>query len=191
MKAAKTASAKTAPATEPLSAVERVVDFLGELGPRWGLPADACRVHGYLYLAAKPVGQAALADALHLDKVSLGKALAWLADYGLAERVRPDAWRTDSDPWELMMRALEERQRRETGPAIDALRECHRVALAEGRGQRTAALQIEKLLRLAEDLSAINAQAQRFSPRTLRHMVGLGGLAARFLDRTLGRGDRS
>lgn len=187
MKAAK----KTSRAAERLSATEQVIDFLGDLGPRWGLPADACRVHGCLYLAAKPVGEAALGDALHLDNVSLAKALGWLADYGLAERVRPDAWRTESDPWQLMMRALEERQRRETGPAIDVLRECHRAALAEGRAQRTTAMQIDKLLRLAEDLSAINAQAQRFSPRTLRHMVGLGGLAARLLDRTLGRGDRS
>jgi DNA-binding transcriptional regulator GbsR (MarR family) len=184
-------AARSSRKEEPLSASERVVDFLGDLGPRWGLPADACRVHGALYLAAKPVGESELGDTLHLDKASLGKALTWLADYGLAERVRADAWRTDSDPWELMMRALEERQRRETGPAIDVLRECHRAALAEGRSQRTAAMQIDKLLRLAEDLSAINAQALRFSPRTLRHMVGLGGLAARLLDRTLGRGDRS
>lgn len=174
---------------KPAPAMERVVDFLGDLGPRWGLPAEACRVHGYLYLAAKPVGAAELRDALKLGDDALNEALEWLSEFGLAERDRSDKWRTEGDPWELMVRSLEERQRRETGPALELLRECRREALAD-RSQRTAAAQIDKLLRLAEDLSAINAQAQRFSPRTLRHMVGLGGLAARFLDRTLGRRER-
>jgi DNA-binding transcriptional regulator GbsR (MarR family) len=170
-------------------ALDRVVEFLGALGPRWGLPAEACRVHGHIFLLAKPVAEAELREALHLSNAALRQALDWLADYGLIERVRGDAWRTDSDPWELMVRALEERQRRELGPALDLLRNCQRAALAE-RGQRTVATQVGKLLQLAEDIAAINAQAQRLSPRTLRHMIGLGGLAARFMDRTLGRRDR-
>lgn len=174
------ARAKSAPA------LERVVDFLGDLGPRWGLPAEACRVHGYLYLAGKPVGETELGDALKLKAAALREALAWLAEFGLAERDRSGNWRTDGDPWELMVRSLEQRQRRETGPALELLRECRRDALAAGRPQRSVAQQIDKLLRLAEDLAAINAQAQRLSPRALRRVVGLGGLAARFLDRTLG-----
>ncbi len=170
-------------------ALDRFVEFLGELGPRWGLPAEACRVHGHIFLLAKPVAEAELRKALDLSDAALRKALDWLADYGLVERVRGDTWRTHSDPWELMVRALEERQRRELGPALDLLRECQRMALAE-RGPRTVATQVGKLLQLAEDIAAINAQAQRLSPRTLRHMIGLGGLAARFMDRTLGRRDR-
>jgi DNA-binding transcriptional regulator GbsR (MarR family) len=167
--------------------VERVVDFLGELGPRWGLPAEACRVHGYLYLAAKPLHEAELAEALRLSNAVLREALEWLADFGLIERDRSGRLRTEGDPWELMVRGLEERQRREAGPALELLRECRRAALAEGRSQRAVAAQIDKLLQLAEDLSALNAQAQRLSPAALRRMVGLGGMAARFLERTLGR----
>ena len=112
-------------------ALNRVVDFLGEVGPRWGLPAAACRVHGYLYLVARPIAEADLRTALDLSETALSQALAWLADYRLAERVRADTWQTGSDPWELMMRALEERQRREIGPALDLLRDTRRAALAE------------------------------------------------------------
>ena len=86
-----------------------------------------------------------------------------------------------------MLRALEERQRREVGPALDLLRDCRRDALAEGRRQRGTVLQIDKLLRLVEDLAAISRQTQRLSSSTIRQMVGLGGLAARAMDRTLGR----
>jgi len=88
-------------------AMRRLIDYLSELGPRWGLPAAACRVHGYLYLVARPVAEAEFRDALEPDDIALKEALAWLADYRLVERDRAAAWRTDSDPWELMMRALE------------------------------------------------------------------------------------
>lgn len=179
------AAAKTLPSTD------RVIDFLGEVGARWGLPAQACRVHGYVYLAAKAVTAADIGEALGLRGKDLDDALSWLAEYRLIERVRADAWRTESDPWELMMRALEERQRREVGPAIELLRECRREALAEGGRHHVVATQIGKLLRLVEDLAAIGRQTQRLSPATMRHMVGLGGFAARILDRTLGRGARS
>ena len=171
--------------TASLAPVDRVLAFLGELGPRWGLPAEACRVHGYLYLKAKPVGAEELCRRLGLDEATLATALVWLDDYGLVRR-RGEAWLTGSDPWELMLRALEERQHREIGPALALLRECHDAALRERGSDRTAAAQIAKLLRLAEDLGAINAQTQRLSPRALRQLIGLGGLAGRFLDRTLG-----
>ena len=172
-------------------ALNRVVDFLGDLGPRWGLPEDACRVHGYLYLLARPIAQADLGAALDLSEAALSQALGWLVEYRLIERLDTDTWRTGSDPWELMMSALEERQRREIGPALDLLRDTRRAALAEGGPSRTIATQIGKLQRLAEDLDAISNQAQRLSPTTVRQMVGLGGFAARILDRVpFGRRDR-
>ena len=175
-----------------LESVERVVDFLGEVGARWGLPAQACRVHGYAYLMAKPVTTAEIRDALQLSDKDLDDTLAWLADYRLIERVRDGVWRTEADPWELMVRALEERQRREVGPAIELLRECRREVQAEGGRNLTVATQIGKLLRLVEDLAAIGRQTQRLPPAAMRQMIGLGGLAARVLDRTLnlGRGPR-
>src|ERR1700692_1383762 len=109
--------------SEMPAAIRRVIDFLGELGSRWGLPADACRIHGYLYLAARPMTAAELRAALAIDDAVLAPALAWLADYRLIERVRGEAWRTGNDPWDLVMRALDERRRREIVPALTLLRE--------------------------------------------------------------------
>jgi DNA-binding transcriptional regulator GbsR (MarR family) len=165
----------------------RLIDFLGELGPRWGLPAEPCRVHGYLYLRARPVTEDELRTVLGLDGAALESAVIWLQDYHLVERSSGAAWRTESDPWELMLRALDERRRREAGPALDILRECRRAAATERGADPLMHLQIDKLLALAEDLVAIDTQARRLSPRALRQMVGIGGRAARFLDRTFGR----
>src|SRR5262249_35163200 len=110
-------------------------------------------------------------------------ALAWLIDYRLVESAGAATWRTATDPWELVMRALDERRQRELGPALAVLRECQR----DLRGDAAAATQVGKLLALLDDISAIDAQARRLSPRALRQMLGIGGIAARFLDRTLGR----
>jgi DNA-binding transcriptional regulator GbsR (MarR family) len=178
------------PPAKTQDVTDQVVAFLGDVGARWGLPAEACRVHGYFYLMAKPLTAAEVGQVLKLSDATLDEALTWLADYRLIERTSSGAWRTDSDPWELMMRALEERQRREVGPALDLLRECERAAPLGDARQRTVAAQIGKLLRLVEDLSAISRQANRLSPATVRQMVGFGGFAARILDRTLGRRER-
>ena len=73
-------------------ALDRVIDdFLRDLGPRWGLPADACRVHGYPDLVARPIAEADLCAALDPERGALSQAhLAWLVEYRLVERVRAD-----------------------------------------------------------------------------------------------------
>jgi DNA-binding transcriptional regulator GbsR (MarR family) len=174
----------------PLSdGMRRVIDFLGELGPRWGLPAAPCRVHGYLYLVGRPVADVDLGQTLEIDDTQLGDALAWLTDYRLITR-EGAGWRTETDPWDLVMRALEERRARELAPALNVLRECHAAVLADTQRDRTVALQIGKLLGLVEDIAAIDMQARRLSPDTLRQLVNVGGRAARFIDRAFGRKDR-
>ena len=78
----------------PAPAVQHFVDYFGELGPRWGLPADACRVHAYLYVVAAPVTEARVRTALSLDAEQLTAALAFLIDYRMAEQLGAARWRT-------------------------------------------------------------------------------------------------
>ena len=176
----------------PAPAVQHFVDYFGELGPRWGLPADACRVHAYLYLVAAPVTEARIRTTLLLDAEQLTAALAFLIDYRMAERLGVARWRTSGDPWDMLLRGLEQRRRRELPAALSTLRDCHREALADGSGGRSTAAQIGKMLSLVEDLAAIDTQARRLSPRVLKGLVGVSGRAARFMDRAFGaRGGKS
>jgi DNA-binding transcriptional regulator GbsR (MarR family) len=165
----------------------RLIDFLGELGPRWGLPEEACRLHGYLYLRARPATEGELCKVLGLDRTAVEIAVSWLADYRLIEPAQGAGWQTKSDPWELMVNVLDERRRREAGPALETLRECRRIAVAENPRDAVLSRQIGKLLALAEDLVAIDAQARRLSPGTLRQIVEIGGRTARFIDRAFGK----
>jgi len=171
-------------------AVERFVDYFGELGQRWGLPAAACRVHAYLYLVARSVPETDLAAALRLEADDFRDALAFLIEYRMVDREAPASWRADGDPWDMLLRGLEQRRLRELPAALSVLRGCHREALAEKTAGRSLAGQIGKVLALVEDLAAIDAQAQRLSPRLLRGLVGISGRAARLADRAFrtGRG---
>ena len=168
------------------TAMQRFVDYFGALGPRWGLPAAACRVHAYLYLVARPVPEGDIAAALELDGAELEEALGFLADYRMAEGSRGAAWHSSGDPWDMLLSGLEQRRRRELPEALSTLRDCHREALAAHDGGRAVAGQMAKMLALAEDLAAIDAGARHLSPQLLRGMVGLGGRAARTVDRIFG-----
>ncbi len=173
-------------------AIGHFVDLFGEIGPRWGLPAQACRAHAFLYVQARPCSEPDIAAALGLDESALKEALAFLIDHRMIATAGPGLWRTSTDPWHALFDGLEARRQRELPPALARLRQCQTQARTEGGASRLAALQIAKMLRLVEDLAAIDQQAQRFSPQTLRGLLTMSGRAARFMERALGsrRGDR-
>jgi len=153
----------------------RLIAWLGQVGPRWGLPADACRVHGHLYLTASAASEAELSTTLGMSQADVGEALAWLADRNLAQPDGSGRWRTGADPWELVTTALEHRRAQELRPALDLLRTSRRDAARDP----ILARQIARLLQLVEDIAAIDAQARRLSPATLRTLLGAGGRVAR------------
>lgn len=167
-------------------AVRRFVDFFGELGPRWGLPVQACRVHALLYAQAKPCGEAEMAGMLSLEQGALQQALEFLHDYEMIARAGDKSWRTSTDPWDAMFGGLEARWKREIPAALAVLRDCRAQAQNEGIAARMPGLQIGKMFALVEDLAALDRQAQRFSPQALRSLLTMSGRAARFVDRALG-----
>jgi hypothetical protein len=160
-----------------------IVCWLGELGPRWGLPADACRVHAMLYLVARPVPPQALAIQLSLDCVRIDAALAWLSQDGLATATA-GGWTTGADPWALMMQALEARRAKELTPARDVLQNWRRDGKDE---DPIVARQATRLLNLVENIAAMDATAHRLSPEAVHRLVVVGGRAARMFDRVFSR----
>lgn len=161
-----------------------IVDWLAELGPRWGLPGNACRVHALLYLIARPIPKTSIGSLLALDADEVDTALAWLTEDRLAIE-SPDGWVTEADPWSVMMQALEARRARELGPAREILGAWWR---SRDGDDPIVARQAQRLHDLVEDIAAIDAGARRLSPGTLRKLMGVGGRAARLVDRAFGRG---
>ena len=155
----------------------RLIEWLADVGPRWGVPADACRVHGHLYLTATPASPDELARAVGLSQSAVDESLAWLAGHDLVQEIAPSRWRTGLDPWEAVTRSLEQRRARELGPGLEVLRASRR----EAAGDPVLERQIGRLLDLVEDIAAIDRQARRLTPATLRALLGVGGRISRFM----------
>ena len=167
----------------PDAARVNLLAWLGELGPRWGVPRDACLVHGWLYFTDGESSPQKIAQAIEVDELRAGEALDWLRDHRLVETTGNGRWTTLADPWEMVLRALDVRRQRELDPALSALR----TGLRESAADPILSGRIRKLLALVEDVAAIDAQAQRLSPAILRGMIGAGGHAARIVGRLTGR----
>jgi len=161
------------------AAARRLLDWLADVGSRWGLPAEACRVHGWLYLSGRSAAPDEIARSLAMADDEVRAALHWLSERRLADEQANGAWRTGQDPWEMVSRSLEVRRDQELQPALEVLRTSRR----EAAGDPLLASRIDRLLTLVDDLAAIDAQARRLSPDTLRRLIGAGGRVARFLDR--------
>lgn len=163
----------------PDSARRRLLDWVAELGPRWGLPADACRAHGWLYLHGRPAAASEIAEGTGLADGEVAAALIWLFDHRLVQEGSAGRWSTGQDPWEAVMRSLEVRRERELAPALEVLRASRR----EAGSDPALASRVDRLLALVEDIAAIDAQARRLPPATLRRLIGAGGRVARLFDR--------
>ena len=164
-------------------AAMRIIEWLGELGPRWGLPGDGCRVHGLLYLFARPLTAKEIATLLLLDSQQTENAIQWLVSDALISQAA-GGWQTGTDPWTLMMQALETRRARELATArtvSDAWAHDY-----SDREDQIMARQAARLFALVDDIAAIDAGARHFSPAAMRRLVGVGGRAARVIDRALG-----
>jgi len=165
-------------------AMARFVHHFGEMGPRWGIEADTCRAHALLYLSGGPLSRQELARALDIDSDTAKAALDDLVDWGMARRAG-ERWDASGEPWDLLFSALEQRRRREIGPALDMLRRCRAEAAQDAATPPPVRDRIGRMVRLIEDLAAIDAQAARFSAGTFGRLVSAGGLAARLLNKAL------
>jgi DNA-binding transcriptional regulator GbsR (MarR family) len=166
-------------------AISRFIEYFGELGPRWGLGSDTCRVHAFLYLAGAAVSRKQIIDALSLSDIQANEALEDLAQWGMARRNADGSWDGSGEPWDLLFAALEERRRRELQPALDMLRQCQKEVALDGVTPLALRARITRLLSLVEDLAAIDLQSRRLSSNTLSRLVTIGGRTARMLDRLL------
>jgi len=162
------------------------IDFFAELGPRWGLPSEACRVHAFLYLSDSPLTQSELRSALSLTPEDLSEAIRFLKEYQMVEESGASHWLTSGDPWDLMLAGLEHRKNRELPNALQVLRECDRQATENAAESDYTAGQIKKMLSLVEDLAAIDMQSKSISPTLIKGVLSLSGRAARFLEQTTG-----
>jgi DNA-binding transcriptional regulator GbsR (MarR family) len=163
----------------------------GEMGTGWGVNRSVAQIHALLYLSDKPVDAETIVEALGLARSNVSTGLKELQGYGIVRRVhvegdRRDHFVAETDLWDMLMRIVQERKRREIDPTIALLAD-----LAEKlKNDKTAPAQLrERVTRMHEFIGTLGTwyeQVRTLPKPTLVTLMKLGGKVARFIPKSKG-----
>jgi DNA-binding transcriptional regulator GbsR (MarR family) len=158
----------------------------GEMGTHWGVNRSVAQIHALLYLSESPVNAESITDTLGLARSNVSTALKELQGYGIVRRVHVDGDRRDhfvaeADLWDMLMRIVAERKRREIDPTVALLKELSERLAADSQAPKVVR---ERITRMHEFLSTLGGwyEQVRVLPKpTLVTLMKLGGKVARFI----------
>ncbi len=167
------------------AAQKKFIERWGEIGTRWGINRTVGRVHALLFVSSKPYTAEEIAEALSVSRSNVSTSMQELRRWGLVEVVhglgeRRDVFVAVKNAWELGLRVLDERKRREIDPAVEILRDCIREAEKDG-GDAQATARLREMLQFCELMDAWYVRIRRLSPDALRRLTRLGGKLEKLL----------
>ena len=133
------ASAAT-PEDELRRARDLGIDTCGRIAEFWGFTRTMGRTFGLLYLSHEPLPQAEIQARLGISAGSASMTLAALGRWGVVHRVwvrgqRREHYQAETDFWKMISGVLNERERREIGAAVEAVK----LGVATARAAQAAA----------------------------------------------------
>ncbi len=158
----------------------------GEMGTHWGVNRSVAQVHALLYLSDKPLPADEIVDALNLARSNVSTGLKELQGYGIVRRVhvegdRRDHFTAEADLWEMLMRIVAERKRREIDPTIALLGD---LAFRLANNPDAPAHLRDRVTRMHEFISTLAGwyeQVRVLPKNTLVTLMKLGSKVARFI----------
>lgn len=158
----------------------------GEMGTHWGVNRSVAQIHALLYLSEKPLPADEIVDLLGLARSNISTALKELQGYGIVRRVhvegdRRDHFVAESDLWEMLMRIVAERKRREIDPTIAMLGD---LAARLSNDPDASPHVRARIVRMHEFLSTLGGwyeQVRVLPKSTLVALMKLGSKVARFI----------
>ena len=158
----------------------------GEMGTHWGVNRSVAQVHALLYLSENPLPADEIVETLTLARSNVSTALKELQGYGIVRRVHVEADRRDhftaeTDLWDMLMRIVAERKRREIDPTIALLGE---LAARLAKDPTAPAHLRARVTRMHEFLSTLGGwydQVRTLPKKTLVTLMKLGSKVARFI----------
>lgn len=174
-------------------AMERYVLHWGEMGARWGVNRSVAQIHALLYLAPNPLTAEEIADTLSIARSNVSMSLKELLAWGLVRKAslrgdRRDHFEALRDNWEIVMRIVEERKKREVDPTLSILRACAMEAASDGRTATETRQRIEGLLEFMETLTSWYDQVRTLPRPVLVGLMKMGSRVSRFVPRGRGAG---
>jgi len=120
------------PDVEPSSNLKRAQDqFIlewGRMSSSWGINRTMAQIHALLFVSGIPLEVNEIMDRLQISRGNASMNLRELMDWGVVRRFRQpgdrkDTYLSETDPYQMFVRIIKERKRREIDPTNDAIRE--------------------------------------------------------------------
>ena len=158
----------------------------GEMGTQWGVNRSVAQIHALLYLSADPITAEAISESLGLARSNVSTAMRELQGYGIVRRVhvqgdRRNHFVAETDLWDMLMRIVAERKRREVDPTVTMLAE---LADRLSKDPSAPALLRERVARMHEFISTLGnwyEQVRGLPKSTLVTLMKLGSKVASFI----------
>lgn len=158
----------------------------GEMGSQWGVNRSVSQIHALLYLSDRPLHAEEITAALGLARSNVSTGLKELQGYGIVRRThvagdRRDHFVAETDLWDMLMRIVAERKRREIDPTIALLGDL--AAQLDGRSDLPVHVR-ERIGRMHEFIGTLGGwyeEVRRLPKPTLVTLMKLGGKVARLI----------
>lgn len=143
------------PSTALEKAQEQFILEWGRMSSNWGINRTMAQIHALLFVSGVPLEVNEIMDRLQISRGNASMNLRELMDWGIVRRFRQpgdrkDVYISDTDPYQMFLRVVRERKRRELDPTADAIREVLGMLPAEDQHEETQVLRgrLEALLEI-------------------------------------------
>ncbi|MFZ1741211.1 MAG: MarR family transcriptional regulator [Pontixanthobacter sp.] len=158
----------------------------GEMGNQWGVNRSVAQVHALLYLSDRPLHAEEITLGLGLARSNVSNALKELQSYAIVRRVHVEADRRDhfvaeTDLWDMLMKIVSERKKREIDPTIQMLGELTEQMRLRDDVPAHVSERIDRMHEFIGTLAHWYDDVRRLPKTTLVTLMKLGSRVARFL----------
>lgn len=133
----------------------------GRMSSQWGINRTMAQIHALLFVTGRALEVNEIMKRLQISRGNASMNLRELMDWGIVRRFRApgdrkDTYVSDHDPYQMFLRVVRERKRREIDPTEAAIRECLRI-LPEADNSEGAEVLRARLKGLLEIFDLIDA----------------------------------
>lgn len=172
-----------------MSMTEKIQSFVlhfGEMGSRWGINRTVGQIYALIVVSESPVNAEQIAAALSVSRGNVSMGLKELQSWRLVKLQhvpgdRKEYYSAAGDMWEMGLRILEERRKREVDPTLTVLRDLL-MEDATNDSERYAQGRMQEIHDLLEMVAQWSLELQLMSPEKLRTLMKLGSGVGKVLD---------
>jgi len=168
------------------AAQQKFILHWSEDGSRWGINRTVAKVHALLYISPQPLSADDLTSMLEVSRSNVSNSVKELLGWGLIRVIhklgsRQDLFEAVQNTWELCLRVIDERKRREIDPAVEVLRACLEEAQKDGKGDSATRTRLQDLLQFCEMMDGWYKQIRGMPKKSMVRLIRLGSGLGRFL----------